>query len=108
MTNGNRWRGLAAGGAAALLALAACGGGTSEAGRGDGIVRAVDPVTNRVTLDHGDVAGMMKAMKMEFDVAEPSLLSGLAPGDEVRFKLRDDGGGRYTIVEMEEMQEEAQ
>ena len=86
---------------AALLAASACGGRT-ETGQGEGIVRAVDPVANRVTLDHGDIPGMMKAMKMDFPVADASLLDGLAPGDEVRFSVRE-ADGRYTVIAIEEL-----
>jgi Cu/Ag efflux protein CusF len=86
---------------AAATALAACGGGGEgpKTGRGEAIVRAVDPVALKLTLDHGDIPGMMKAMKMDFEVADPALLDGLAPGDEVRFAVREEAG-RYTVVEI--------
>jgi Cu/Ag efflux protein CusF len=85
---------------AAWLAALACSGG-AKTGDGEGVVRAVDPVANRVTLEHGDVPGLMKPMTMDYDVAEAALLDGLAPGERVRFTLREDGG-RYTVVAMEE------
>ena len=61
--------------ACAILALAvACGGG-SDTGRGEGIVRAVDPVANKVTLDHGTIPGMMDRLKAE----KPEMLPGSRP-----------------------------
>ena len=86
--------------AAALLAAVACGG-SAKTGNGEGVVRAVDPVANHLTLEHGEVPGLMKAMTMDYDVADAALLDGLAPGDAVRFTLREDGG-RYTVVAIEE------
>ena len=97
--------GLAAWIGAALLATIACGG-SAKTGEGEGVVLAVDPVANRVTLEHGDVPGLMQAMKMDYDVSDASLLGGLAPGDAVRFTLREDGG-RYTLVAIEDMSKSA-
>jgi Cu/Ag efflux protein CusF len=85
---------------ALLLAAVACGGSAKQ-GDGEGVVRAVDPVAHRVTLEHGDVPGLMKPMTMDYDVADAALLDGLASGDAVRFTLREDGG-RYTVVAIEE------
>jgi Cu/Ag efflux protein CusF len=91
----------AAASCALALGLVACGG-KAESGRGEGIVRAVDPVANRVTLDHGEIPGMMEPMLMEFDVANAALLDGLEPGDTVRFQVVEDGG-KYTLTEVVEV-----
>lgn len=83
-----------------VLALAlACGGGPTT-GEGDGIVRAVDRDAGRVTLDHGTIPGMMEAMRMDYAVADPTLLEGLEPGDEVYFEVVEKDG-TYTITEIE-------
>ena len=84
---------------AVLVAAAACG--SAKQGEGEGVVRGVDPVAHRVTLEHGDVPGLMKSMTMDYDVADAALLDGLASGEAVRFTLREDGG-RYTVVAIEE------
>jgi Cu/Ag efflux protein CusF len=86
---------------ALVLGVLACGGG-GDVGRGDGIVRAVDPVANKVTLDHGTIPGMMEAMRMDFDVANAALLDGLAPGDRVTFTVRQDGE-KYILTEVVEV-----
>jgi Cu/Ag efflux protein CusF len=87
---------------ALALALACGGGGGADVGRGEGIVRAVDPVANKVTLDHGTIPGMMEAMRMDFAVADAALLDGLAPGDRVQIAIRKDGEV-YTLTEVVEV-----
>ena len=82
-----------------LLALA-CGGGVRDVAEGEAIVRAVDTAANKLTVDHGDLPGMMKAMRMDFDVADPALLAGLAPGDEIEIEVRH-ADGRYTVTKIE-------
>jgi Cu/Ag efflux protein CusF len=65
-----------------------------------GKVTAIDSKKPAVTLDHEDIPGHMKAMKMEFDVASPKLLEGLKEGDMVQGRLRKDESG-YTITRLE-------
>lgn len=91
----------AVGALALALGLAACGG-KIESGKGEGIVRAVDPVANRLTLDHGAIPGMMDAMRMDFDVADASMLDGLAPGDSVTFEVVQEGD-KYTLTQVVEV-----
>lgn len=57
-----------------------------------GTVVALDPAKKVVTLDHQDIPGLMKGMKMEFPVADAAVLDGLAAGDKVTGKLKADGG----------------
>lgn len=88
--------GLAAGAALAL----ACGGDV-ESGEGTGVVRALAADGSTVTLEHGDIPGLMRAMTMEFAVAKPELLRGVEVGDGVDFHLVY-AEGRYTITELRE------
>ena len=53
-----------------------------------------------VTIDHEDIPGLMKAMKMKFAVADPKLLEGIQAGDQVQGRLRADDG-KYTITRLE-------
>jgi Cu/Ag efflux protein CusF len=84
-----------------LAVLAACGGKTNE-GDGTGIVRAIAPDGARVTLEHGDIPGLMRAMTMEFAVARPTQLAGVELGETVEFHLVYEGGA-YTITELREV-----
>lgn len=88
MTAGRRAPGRLALGAAVLLA-AACG---AEGWVGRGEVRQVMVAEQQVVIAHEDIEGLMPAMTMSFDVADPALLRGIAPGQRVEFHLvRRDG-----------------
>jgi protein SCO1/2 len=95
--------------AAAALAALALGAGCSPGAppaaddKGydlKGTVVSVDAAKPAVTLDHEDVPGLMKGMRMEFPVEDAKLLDGLHEGDRVqgRFKKTDSG---YLITKLE-------
>jgi Cu/Ag efflux protein CusF len=73
------------------LGLAACEPQQSDRGTGQATVVAVDAAKREVTLDHGEIPGMMMAMTMTFAVSDPALLANLAPGAQVEFdvEMRD-------------------
>ena len=52
-----------------------------------------------VTLDHGDIPGLMKGMKMSFQVDDSNVLEGIAPGDAVEGRLKVDGPN-YIITHL--------
>jgi protein SCO1 len=52
-----------------------------------GVVEAVDVELKQVVIDHEEIPGVMPAMSMSFDVGDPRLLDGLAPGQEIEFTL---------------------
>jgi protein SCO1/2 len=83
-----------------LLALA-CGPELYDA---DGTVTEVRPDLRQVVIDHEDIPGLMPAMTMNFDVADPSLLEGLAAGDRIHFRIARDGES-YRIVRAEKLGE---
>jgi Cu/Ag efflux protein CusF len=83
-------------GACGLALLLACGGGTP--GEGHGTIRGVDAARGEVTIEHGDIPGVMKAMTMTFHAESPGLLEGLAPDQEVDFHVREEAGGRYVLT----------
>jgi Cu/Ag efflux protein CusF len=58
-----------------------------ESFEAQGSIVAVDPVKQTVTIDHGEIKGLMSPMTMAFPVASPELLKGVAPGDQVTFRL---------------------
>lgn len=84
---------------AAAIAAAACGGG-SDSGQGSGVVRGIDTANAQITLEHGDIPGLMKAMTMTFAVADPQLLEGVEVGNEVDFRVRY-ADGKYTVTEID-------
>ena len=52
-----------------------------------GKVVAIDAAKKKVTLDHEDIPGHMKAMEMSFGVGNIEVLEGLKVGDQVVGKL---------------------
>jgi len=83
---------------ATCLLLASCG---STPHHGTGAIVEVRPELAQIVLDHGEIAGLMPAMTMSFDV-EPELVAGLAPGDRVDFELSAEAG-RFRIVALEKI-----
>ena len=65
-----------------------------------GIVRSVIPKLGAIFLTHEAMPGLMEGMTMGFEVEDPKLLDGLAPGDPVRFTVRKDGE-RLVLVRIE-------
>jgi Cu/Ag efflux protein CusF len=64
---------------------------------GHGIVKAVAPGTDALTLAHDDIKGFMPAMEMMYRVRSPDLSRNLKPGDEVDFKI---DAAKYLIVDV--------
>lgn len=64
-------------------------------------MRALPADGRKVTLEHGDIPGVMKAMTMEFAVARPELLAGVEVGETVAFRVVYEGGV-YTLTELRE------
>lgn len=65
-----------------------------------GKVVALDAAKATVTLDHEEIPGVMKAMRMEFPVNDPKVIEGLQPGDLVQGQLNVESG-RYVITRLE-------
>ena len=64
-----------------------------------GQVLAVHADRQQVTIKHNDIVNYMPAMTMNFDVAAPKLLDGLAPGDLVTATLEVSASlGRLTSI----------
>lgn len=64
-------------------------------------VRRVDTGAGKVTLKHGEIKNLdMPPMTMVFRVKEGGLLTGIKPGDRVRFTV-DKVGGDYTVLSLE-------
>lgn len=83
-------------GAALLFALSACTETPVQTGTGQGTIVALDTENAEITLDHGEIPGLMGAMTMPFPVADPKLLEGLQEGQSVEFDL-EYRGGMYTV-----------
>ncbi len=81
------------------VSLAACGSGTPDHGTGKGTVAAVDAAKGEITLDHGDIPGVMGAMTMTFSVPDKKILDGVTPGAKVEFDVEVvKGDYRVTAI----------
>jgi len=94
-----RWMRVGILSAVLVAAHVACGGSATE-GSGTGVVRGVDAAHATVTLEHGDIPGVMKAMTMTFEVTDRELLEGVDVGEEVDFHVRY-ADGKYTVTEID-------
>ena len=63
-----------------------------------GIVRAVLPKVGAVFITHETISGLMDGMTMGFEAEDPKILDGFAPGDPVRFTLREKGERVYLVA----------
>jgi Cu/Ag efflux protein CusF len=79
------------------VATTACGS-QPEGHPAAGTIRGVDLENRELTIEHGDIQGLMKAMTMTFE-AEPEVLEGVAAGQEVDFRVKEEGG-RYLVTEI--------
>ena len=63
-----------------------------------GRIEAIPRERVSVTLTHDEIPGVMAAMRnMEYGIADPAILDGLAAGDSVEGRLEARSGG-YVIV----------
>lgn len=63
-----------------------------------GKVVAIDADRQTVTLDHQDIPGLMQGMEMEFKVASPQILEGIASGDQVQGRLENRSGEKIITA----------
>jgi Cu/Ag efflux protein CusF len=87
------------------LALTGCRGGDQPTAAGKefpikGTVIAVDSNKPSVNLDHEEIPRLMKAMKMDYAVADAKLLHGIKAGDAVQGQLKVESG-KYVITRLE-------
>ena len=61
-----------------------------------GKVTAVDEASKKITVDHEDIPGLMKAMEMKFDVESAAAVAGVKAGDRVQGRLGVEAG-KYVI-----------
>jgi Cu/Ag efflux protein CusF len=81
-----------------VLAIAlACSKGSPDHGTGEGTVAAVDAAKGEITIDHGDIPGLMGAMTMTFAVPDKKILDGVTPGSKVAFDI-EVVKGEYRVT----------
>ena len=64
-----------------------------------GVLNSIDPAAGTVSITHEPVASLKwPAMKMDFVLANPSLVSGLKPGAGVEFEFVERGAGEWVVT----------
>jgi len=79
------------------LALGACKPPAPTEHAGHGTAVDVDRAARTVTLDHGDIPGLMKGMTMTFAVAPDVDLEKIEKGAIVDFRVKSEGSA-VTVV----------
>lgn len=64
----------------------------------EGTIVSVDPGKHLMTIDHGDIKGLMSPMTMAFPVQSPALFTGITPSDRVRFTLERSPQGLAVVA----------
>lgn len=66
-----------------------------------GEVKKIDTEQGKVTIKHGPLTNLdMPAMTMVFRVADPSMLTSVKAGDNIKF-IADKVNGAITVVQLE-------
>jgi Cu/Ag efflux protein CusF len=60
-----------------------------------GTVKSVDPTTERLVIQHGDIPGLMGAMTMSYDAGKHENLRKVTPGDEIESDVVVNDTGTY-------------
>ncbi len=84
----------------AFLSGEAQAGEAQKIFHGVGVVTGVDAASGALTVDHGDIPGLMDAMEMTYRVRPAALAEDLKKGDTIAFGVE---GETYTIVEIEKV-----
>lgn len=63
-----------------------------------GKILEVDSAKKWVVLDHEDIPGLMKAMRMKFEVEDAAVLDGKKVGDTLRCRLKVTVDGHYHLL----------
>jgi Cu(I)/Ag(I) efflux system membrane fusion protein len=72
-------------------------------GTSQGIVRSIDHQSAMITLDHGEIPGLMGAMVMPFHVEDHALLGKVSVSDRVQFTVRQHDNGEYFVTKLEKL-----
>ncbi len=66
--------------------------------KGQGVVKALNPKTPSIEINHGDIDGLMPGMQMEFPVTDANLLNGLAVNDRIDFTIENAPEGMKVVA----------
>lgn len=82
-----------------VFSLAACGHRGTKKYALEGSVLKKDPASQQVTVSHGDIAGFMPAMTMDYRIQDLTAFRELEPGDKFTADLYVNKGGMQYWLE---------
>ncbi len=72
-----------------------------SSGESTGLVRGIDKQKQTITLDHGNIPGVMAAMTMAYRASSAAMLEKVKVNASVRFTLTRVSDGQYEITDIE-------
>lgn len=82
------------------VALGTACSAPAEDHSGAGTIRGIDPESRQLTIEHGDIPGLMKAMTMSYTAAPNVPIDDLEVGDPIEFRVKEQEGV-YIVVQIE-------
>lgn len=68
----------------------------------DGVLESIDPAAGTVSITHPDIPALQwPAMTMDFNLASPDVVKGIAPGSAIRFEFEAGEPGEYAVTHIE-------
>ena len=68
----------------------------------DGVLESIDAAAGTVSITHPEIPALQwPAMTMDFNLASPDLVRGVAPGSAIRFEFQPGEPGEYAVTRME-------
>ena len=87
---------------AIATALAGCGGAKDQSKRYamQGEVKALDPATQKATIDHDKIGDWMGAMAMEYSVKPDAEFQKLHVGDKIQATMVVESDVKYYVTDV--------
>ncbi|NMF88761.1 efflux RND transporter periplasmic adaptor subunit [Aromatoleum petrolei] len=72
---------------------------TAKAYAAEGTLDAIDLSTNSASITHGEIPALKwPPMTMDFNLASPDVVKGVAPGSAIRFEFEERAPGEFAIT----------
>jgi Cu(I)/Ag(I) efflux system membrane fusion protein len=87
---------------AALATFTEPGAAAAKTYEATGSIEAIDLAGQSVSMNHEPIADLQwPAMTMDFGLAKPEMVSGILPGQPVKFVFEDRGNGEFVITRID-------
>jgi len=69
---------------------------------GVGVIVSMDQENGYITINHGEITGLMAAMTMPFSIADTTILQGFQKDNKINFTL-EVTGSKYIVTKIEKV-----